>query len=92
MDKYDELMSDLLTEARDLLDAGLEDERTGTDFSTGEQFTMITRRIWELATARGDKKPTRRGAERSNFSERDRVFSRVSERRTADLALRAKKT
>lgn len=90
MDEYDQIMSDYVDELRDLLDAGLEDERTGTEFSSGERFIIVSRRLADMARSRPDTKPRPRvvDGKTRTISMRDLVFDERKERHEKEAPLR----
>lgn len=90
LDPYDQIMSDLVDELRELLDAGIEDERTGTDFSSGERFITVSKRLQEMARSRPDTKPVRRiiDGRPQTISMRDVVFNERKERHEKEAPMR----
>lgn len=90
MDEYDQIMSDYVDELRDLLDAGLEDERTGNEFSSGERFIIVSRRLADMARSRPDTKPRPRvvDGKTRTISMRDLVFDERKDRHEKEAPLR----
>lgn len=91
MDEFDTVIDECLDELKTLLAAGLSSDRGGQEYSTEEQFIRLSRRVWELATARPDTKPTKRPDEKRLISERERVFARVKPRHDEEKAKRERR-
>lgn len=95
LDEYDTIISEMLEEMTELLNAGLDDQRKGEEFSTEERFIILARRVNEMARSRPDTKPiprvvngkTRTVAMRELvFDERKERHEKEAPQRTARLA------
>lgn len=92
LDEYDTILSEMLAEMTTLLDAGLNSQRRGEEFSTEERFIILSRRVNEMARSRPDTRaiPRKVNGRPQTISMRDVVLNERKERHDMEKAAKAK--